>query len=60
MKFSKSGQHEGYDLAECVEAIRTVGFSGTLAIEYLGADDPMTAIETARDILKAAIETDLT
>lgn len=60
IKFSKSGEHEGYDLTECVKAIRTVGFSGTLAIEYLGDEDPMVAIEEARDVLRAAIDAELT
>lgn len=56
--FTKSGKHKGYDLASCVHAIRAVGFTNTLAIEYVGEDDPVVAIKHARDILLAAIEGD--
>lgn len=55
--FDGKGKHEAYDLAECVEAIRSVGFTNTLAIDYIGSDDPVPAIERARDILNEAIET---
>jgi len=55
--FTKAGKHQGYDLGECVKAIRAVGFTNTLAIEYLGKKkDPMSDIEQARDILQAAID----
>jgi sugar phosphate isomerase/epimerase len=54
--FNKSGRHEGYDLGDCVAAIRSVGFANTLAIEYTGDDDPVENIEHARDVLQAAID----
>ena len=55
--FGKSGKHSGdYDLAACVEAIRAVGFTNTLAIEYVGSGDAIAAIETAREILQQAID----
>jgi sugar phosphate isomerase/epimerase len=54
--FNKSGRHEGYDLGECVAAIRSVGFANTLAIEYTGKDDPIEPIELAREVLQAAID----
>lgn len=54
--FSKTGKHTGYDLAECVHAIRSVGFENTLAIEYTGKADPVANIETAREQLRQAIE----
>lgn len=57
--FTKKGQHKGYDLAECVSAIRSVGFLNTLAIEYQGTGDPVKHIEAARVLLQAAIEADL-
>ncbi len=53
--FSRNGKHKEYDLAACVHAIRSVGFSNTLAIEYVGDRDPLPAIEKARDVLQAAI-----
>ena len=56
--FDQSGAHDGYDLAECVEAIRSVGFVNTLAIDFVGSGDPTEAVEQAREVLAAAIEDD--
>jgi hypothetical protein len=54
--FSKTGGHTGYDLSECVAAIRSVGFLNTLAIDYVGDKDPVGMIERARVILQEAID----
>jgi len=54
--FDAAGEHEGYDLRACVEAIRKVGFEHTLAIEYIGPGDPVEPIRKAREILQAAID----
>ncbi len=54
--FDSKGKHAGFDLADGVEAIRSVGFLNTLAIEYVGDDDPTVNIEQARVILEKAIE----
>ena len=54
--FSKNGSHSGYDLNECVQAVRSVGFENTLAIEYIGKADPIAAIDKAREQLQQAIE----
>jgi sugar phosphate isomerase/epimerase len=54
--FSRKGEHKSFDLAKCVKAIRNVGFVNTLAIEYVGAGDPVPNIEKARDILQNAID----
>jgi sugar phosphate isomerase/epimerase len=56
--FTKAGKHKEYDLAKCVQAIRSVGFTNTLAIEYVGTHDPVPAIEKARDVLNKAIDTE--
>ena len=56
--FTKSGAHRGYDLAECVNAIRSVGFVNTLAIDYRGRGDPAEHIEKARVVLQEAIDGD--
>lgn len=56
--FTKAGKHKGYDLAECVAAIRSVGFLNTLAIDFTGDGDPIKNVEMARDVLQAAIEDD--
>ncbi len=54
--FSRNGKHKGYDLAQCVAAIRSVGFLNTLAIDYVGNGDPIPNIERARAILQEAID----
>ncbi|MBT8485762.1 MAG: sugar phosphate isomerase/epimerase [Phycisphaerales bacterium] len=56
MGFSKAGKHTGFDLGECVEAIRSVGFVNTLAIDYRGKTNAVAAIERARELLQEAIE----
>jgi len=56
--FNKKGVHKGFDLATCVKAIRSVGFLNTLAIDYVGKDDPVANIEMARDLLQAAIDSE--
>lgn len=53
--FDNDGKHTGLDLADGVEAIRSVGFANTLAIEYVGEGDPTANIEQARVILEAAL-----
>jgi sugar phosphate isomerase/epimerase len=53
--FNKKGAHKSYDLAACVDAIRSVGFLNTLAIDCVGDTDPVGNIEKARDALQAAI-----
>ena len=58
-RFTGAGAHDGYDLTECVMAIRSVGFLNTLAIDYDGQEDPVEHIEKARAILQAAIEAEL-
>lgn len=52
----KSGApvHEGYDLVEYAKVVASVGYSGTLAIDYRGKGDPIEGIEKTRDILKTA------
>jgi len=53
--FGADGRHLGCDLGVCVEAIRSVGYQNTLAIEYIGKPDPVAAILKARDQLAQAI-----
>ena len=54
--FDAKGKHDGWDLAECVDAIRSAGFGNTLAIEFVGDGDPATTVQQAREQLAAAIE----
>ncbi len=43
--FNKNGAHASYDLRACVDAVRSVGFLNTLAIDYTGKADPVPNIE---------------
>ena len=56
--FTKKGAHKAYDLAECVQSIRSVGFLNTLAIDFVGTGDPIAGIEAARVLLQEGIEAD--
>lgn len=53
--FSKSGEHQSWDLRKCVEAVRSVGFVNTLCIDYKGGGDPVKAIDMAREQMSSAI-----
>ena len=55
-KFNRKKNHVGFKLEECVGTIRNVGFVNTLAIDYVGDDDPIKSIELARQTLQAAID----
>jgi len=54
--FDESGAHKGPDLAGLVEAIRSVGFTNPLAIDYRGKGDADAVIEQAQAMLQAAID----
>lgn len=56
--FTKKGVHKSFDLAKCVQAVRSVGFLNTIAIDYVGNGDPIPNIELARDILQKAIDSE--
>ena len=47
--------HEPYDLVEFVEVIESVGYQGTLAIDFRGEGDPERAVKHARDLLAYAL-----
>jgi len=49
-------QHDGYDLAPLVGAIRAVGFDGTLAIDYRGKGDGTVGVLQSRDAIEAALD----
>jgi sugar phosphate isomerase/epimerase len=54
--FTRNGKHKGVDINSCIEAIVSVSFVNTLAIEYVGQSDPVKNIIKARESLVAAIE----
>ena len=60
MGFTGSGGHKDYDLRECVLAIKSVGFVNTVAIDYVGKEDPLPIIDQARKMLQEAIEAEET
>jgi sugar phosphate isomerase/epimerase len=47
--------HEPYDLAGLAATVTSVGYTGTIAIDYRGEDDPETGIVQTRTILEAAL-----
>lgn len=49
-------EHDGYDLAPLVGAIRSVGFDGAIAIDYRGAGDGTLGVLHSREALEAALE----
>ncbi|MBX3358054.1 MAG: TIM barrel protein [Phycisphaeraceae bacterium] len=54
---SKKGEvtHAPYDLMAYTQTVASVGYTGTLAIDFRGEGDPAAAIAHARDTLDAAI-----
>lgn len=54
--FSKAGEHEGYDLKACVTAITSVGYDGTISVEYRGKGDPTSAVLATRELIESVVE----
>lgn len=52
---SEQVEHLSFPIAPLIETIRSVGFDGSLAIEYRGTDDPVIGIAHAKAALEAAI-----
>lgn len=50
------GEHPAFDFSECIEAVRSVGFEGSLSLEYRGEGDPIEALGVMRDAIAARIE----
>lgn len=51
-------QHRAYDLGSMIEAIRSVGYDGTLAIDYRGGGDPEAGITRARQVFESLLGDD--
>lgn len=47
--------HEAYDLSVMIKAVVSVGFEGTIGIDYRGEGDVVTGITRTRDVLLDAI-----
>jgi sugar phosphate isomerase/epimerase len=54
--FDNAGAHKAFPLEGCMEAVKTVGYEGALAIEYRGDNAPGPAIEAAKRFLTASLE----
>jgi len=50
------GKHTGFDLSTCLEAIKCVGFEGTLSLEYRGQGDPIEAIHATKQAVEQGLE----
>lgn len=48
-------EHVGYDLFPLMAAVRSVGFDGTIAIDYRGPGDGTLGVLQSRDALEAAL-----
>ena len=48
--------HTAYDLEPLVGAVASVGFDGTLAIDYRGEEDGTTGVLKSREALEAALQ----
>lgn len=48
--------HEPYDLVAYAEVVQSVGYQGTLAIDYRGKDSPEEGVVRTRRILESALE----
>lgn len=47
--------HEPYDLRAYADVVRSVGYTGTLAIDYRGDGDPVDAVRRAKDALESVV-----
>jgi len=54
--FDKSGEHTGYDLKKCVQAITSVGYDGTVSLEYRGKGDATAALLATRAVIESVLE----
>lgn len=54
----KGERHAPFDLVQCVEAVKAVGYVNTLALDYAGTGDLVADLVKARGILDAAVRTE--
>jgi sugar phosphate isomerase/epimerase len=50
--------HEGYDLLEYVKTILSVGYQGTLSIDFRGDTDPVEGVLRTRSVLESVLGTE--
>jgi sugar phosphate isomerase/epimerase len=52
--------HETYDLPDYVKTITSVGYQGTLSIDYRGEGDPVVGVQNTRAVLESILGTEAT
>lgn len=59
LKPAKNGEftHEPYDLRAYAAVVRAVGYTGTIALDYRGADDPVANLRMAKALLESVVPT---
>ncbi len=57
--YSRNGRHPGHDLEEAVRAVVSVGYQGTLCVEFAGTGDPQKHIVKARESMAAVLSADV-
>lgn len=57
--YSRNGKHPGHDLEEAVRAVVSVGYQGTLCVEFAGEGDPQKHIVKAREAMSAVLSADV-
>lgn len=50
-----TGVHEAFDLAGYTKVVQSVGYQGTLAIDYLGDGDVVEAVLSAKSVLESIV-----
>jgi len=58
--FDKKGNHKGFDALACLNAVKAVGFEGSLSLEYRGSGNPLGALEATRALYAPATTTTTT
>ncbi|HVU62733.1 MAG TPA: TIM barrel protein [Phycisphaerales bacterium] len=59
LKQGKGGEitHEPYDLRAYADVVRSVGYTGTIALDYRGTDDPVANLRLAKTLLESVVPT---
>lgn len=54
--FDARGKHKGFDFQGCLETITSVGYDGTVSLEYRGETDPTAALLASKAAIEAHVE----
>ncbi|MEC9373326.1 MAG: TIM barrel protein [Planctomycetota bacterium] len=53
--FDSKGEHKGYSLVECAEALKSVGYDGAVALDYRGNDDIEQGLRMTREAIEETL-----